>query len=139
MKTLIVYDSFFGNTEKIAQAMGSALGLQASSEVIRVSNLKPEQLKGVELLIVGSPTRGFRPSEGITAFLKSLPVGGLKGTKVAAFDTRMKLSFTKPFILGFFLDRMGYAGKRIADGLKNASGDLAATPEGLLDWFEYPV
>jgi flavodoxin len=132
MKTLIVYDSFFGNTEKIAQAMGSALGLQGGSEVIKVSSLKPDQLQGIDLLIVGSPTRGFRPSEGIMAFLKGLAVNSLKGTKVAAFDTRMKLSFSKPLIIGFFLDRAGYAAKPIADGLKKAGGVLAALPEGFL-------
>ena len=26
MKTLVVYDSFFGNTERVAQAVGEALG-----------------------------------------------------------------------------------------------------------------
>ena len=95
MKALIVYDSYFGNTEKIAQAMGGVLGLQEGSIVVKVSNLKPEQLKGVELLIVGSPTRGFRPSDGIKAFLKGLPVDSLKGIRVAAFDTRMKTSDIK--------------------------------------------
>ena len=26
MKALVIYDSFFGNTEKVAKAIGSALG-----------------------------------------------------------------------------------------------------------------
>jgi len=47
MKTLVVYDSFFGNTEKIAQAIGAALGLPPDVEVVRVSAVKPEQLAGL--------------------------------------------------------------------------------------------
>jgi len=35
--------------------------------------VKPEELTGLELLIVGSPTRGFRPTPAIAEFLKSIP------------------------------------------------------------------
>jgi flavodoxin len=92
MKALVVYDSFFGNTEQIAQAIGHALGSQEDVEILRVSNVKPEQLTGLKLLIVGSPTRGFRPTPAISNLLKSIPKNGLKGVKVAAFDTRFTVS-----------------------------------------------
>jgi flavodoxin I len=128
MKTLIVFDSFFGNTEKIAQAIAAALDLQEGA--VKVSNFKPDQLKNIELLIVGSPTRGFRPSEGIQAFLKSLPADRLKGIKVAAFDTRIKKEDIKQAILGFFVDKMGYAGKPITAGLVKKGGSLAAEAVG---------
>jgi len=65
MKALVVYDSFFGNTEKIAQTIGNALGAPADVEVLRVGNVKPEQLTGLGLLVVGSPTRAFRPTPAI--------------------------------------------------------------------------
>jgi flavodoxin len=38
MKVLIVYDSVFSNREKIAQAIGNALGSQEDVEILRVSN-----------------------------------------------------------------------------------------------------
>jgi flavodoxin len=41
MKALVVYDSVFGNTEQIAQAIGDALGSQEDVEILRVSNVKP--------------------------------------------------------------------------------------------------
>ncbi|GAI35143.1 unnamed protein product, partial [marine sediment metagenome] len=44
MKTLIVYDSVFGNTEQIAQAIGNSLGSKENVETLRVSDVKPEQL-----------------------------------------------------------------------------------------------
>lgn len=54
MKSMVVYDSVFGNTEQIAQAIGNVLGPRD----VRVSNVNPEQLTGLKLLIVGSPTQG---------------------------------------------------------------------------------
>ena len=69
MKALVIYDSVFGNTEKIALAVGEAVGAQ----VVKVDALQDGALAGVELLLVGSPTRAFRPTEGIQKFLKGLP------------------------------------------------------------------
>jgi flavodoxin I len=95
MKTLIIYDSFFGNTEQVAQAMGKALSSRDQVELCRVSDVKPEQLEGVKLLIVGSPTRGFRPTPAIVDLLKGIPANALQGVKVAAFDTRIATSDIK--------------------------------------------
>lgn len=47
MNVLIIYDSVFGNTEQIAQAIGNALGSQEDIEILRVSNVKPLQLTGL--------------------------------------------------------------------------------------------
>lgn len=43
MKAMVIYDSYFGNTEKIAKAIGHALGSQEEVEVLRVNYVKPEQ------------------------------------------------------------------------------------------------
>jgi flavodoxin len=131
MKALVIYDSVFGNTGKIAQAIGNALGSQEDVEIVRVSDVKPEQLTGLTLLIVGSPTRQFRPTGATTSFLKSIPKGGLKGVKVAAFDTRFTLSEIENVrILAFFVRIFGYAAKPIADRLEKKGGELVIPPEG---------
>jgi len=132
MKALVIYDSYFGNTERIAQAIGNALGSQEDVETLRVGNLKPEQLTGLELLIVGSPTRGFRPTAAITNLLRSIPTNGLSGVKVAAFDTRISIADMKPAILRFLAGLFGYAAKPISDRLRNKGGELALPPEGFL-------
>ena len=49
MKVLIVYDSSLGNAEGPAQTMGQALATKAQVKVLRVSNVKPEQLSGVDV------------------------------------------------------------------------------------------
>ena len=87
MNALIVYDSFFGNTEHIARAIGEALSEQMDVEVRKVGDVQPGQLKGLELLIVGAPTRAFRPSPDINNFLKSIPADSLQGIK-ATIKTR---------------------------------------------------
>jgi flavodoxin len=132
MKALVVYDSFFGNTEQIAQAIGNALGNQADVEIFRVSNVKPEQLTGLKLLIVGSPTRGFRPTPAISNLLKSILKNGLKGVKVAAFDTRFTMDEIESsvFILPILVNIFGYAAKPISDRLKKKGGELIVPPEG---------
>jgi len=131
MKALIVYDSVFGNTEQIAQAIGNALGSQEDVEILRVSNVKPEQLTGLKLLIVGSPTRQFRPTAAINNLLKGIPKNGLKGVKVAAFDTRFTMSaIEESRVLPFFVRLFGYAAKPISDRLKKKGGELIIPPEG---------
>jgi flavodoxin len=131
MKAMVVYDSGFGNTEQIAQAIGKALGSQEEVETVHVSAVKPGQLTGLGLLIVGSPTQKFRPTGAITNFLKGVPKNSLKGVKVAAFDTRFTLSvIEKTPILLFFVRIFGYAAKPIADRLVSKGGKLVIEPEG---------
>lgn len=128
MNVFIIYDSFFGNTERIAQAIGAAFGVP--EKVRRVSDVKLADLAGVQLLIVGSPTRAFRPSPATTAFLKSIPKGGLQGVKVAAFDTRADLRDVHSALLTAFVKLLGYAAEPIAGRLKKKGGQLVAAPEG---------
>jgi flavodoxin len=133
MKALVVYDSVFGNTEQIAQAIGNALGSHEDVEILRVSNAKPEQLTGLKLLIVGSPTQKFRPTAAINNLLKRVPKNGLKGVKIAAFDTRLTMSdIEKSPILSFFVRLFGYAAQPISDRLKKKGAELIIPPEGFL-------
>ncbi len=89
-------------------------------------------MKGVGLLVVGSPTRKFRPSEAVTAWLKGLPQDGAKGMSVAAFDTRVDLKDIKSPVFRFIVGRAGYAAPIIAKALAKAGGTAAAPPEGFL-------
>ena len=130
MKTLIVYDSFFGNTEKIAQAIGNSLSSKENVETLRVSEVKPEQLIGLELLIVGSPTRVFKPTKAIMYFLNRIPLNGLKGVKVAAFDTRISTANVSSRLLNILVKLFGYAAKPIAYKLEKKGGSLIIPPEG---------
>jgi flavodoxin len=132
MKAVLVYDSIFGNTEKIAKAIGHALETQGEVELMRVADAQPEQLHGVDLVIVGSPTRAFRPTPAIQQYLDGIPSAGLKGTRVAAFDTRIDVQLKSPLILKILAGIFGYAAKPIAEKLIKRGGVLATPSEGFI-------
>ena len=119
MKILVIYDSKYGNTKMIAQAIGGAAGAQ----VLLATEVEPDGLKGFDLLIIGSPTQGGWPMEGVHELLKTLPA--LEGINVAAFDTRTDTIWNK--LLPF-----GYAAPRIARYLERNGGNLLVPPEGFI-------
>ena len=118
MKTLVVYDSQYGNTEKIARVIGDTI---PGASVLHADDAGLSELEGAGLLIVGSPTHGGRPMGAVQTFLKKTPANALEGIKVASFDTRFASRFAKIF---------GYAAGRIATTLKKKGGSMAAEPEG---------
>jgi len=131
MKALVIYDSVFGNTGQIAQAIGGALGPPENVTTVQVGDVTSEQLSGLTHLVVGSPTRQFSPTGAITGLLKSIPKDGLAGAKVAAFDTRFtEDEINKVRILAFFVSIFGYAAEPIAKRLVKKGGELAVPPEG---------
>lgn len=133
MKALVVYDSAFGNTERVARAIGSALGELAAVETLHVTAVTPAHLTGLDLLVVGAPTQRFRPTTPIANLLRDLPRGSLRGVRVAAFDTRLaKSEIERIRILAFLVRIFGYAADTIAARLKRRGGDLVAPPEGFI-------
>ena len=104
MEALVVYESMWGNTREVAEAIGGAIGPDVP--VLDVA-LAPEHLPpGLELLVVGGPTHAFSMSRGSTrsdAVQKGAPPGHEKvgirewlaslppsvDLDVATFDTRV--------------------------------------------------
>lgn len=130
MNILVVYDSYFGNTEKVAYKIAETLG--ENVPVHRVSDVTPDMLEGLDILVLGSPTRAFKPSDATNAFLKKLPSEQLKGVKVAAFDTRMDIEKVGNPILKFMVGIFGYAAKPMADKLVKNGGVLVGEPVGFI-------
>jgi len=119
MKTLVVYDSVHGNTEKIAKAIGDAI--TGEVQVLRAGEVNSSELKTFDLLFVGGPTHGGRPTQAIRDLLDKVPGNALQGTNVAAFDTRLPARWVRIF---------GYAAPRIAGELKEEGGTLIGSAEG---------
>jgi flavodoxin len=130
MKCLILFDSYFGNTDKIARAVGSALAASLEVEVVRISELKADTLSGVDILIAGTPTRGFRASDAFKAYLKGMPSTQLKNMKVAAFDTRIALEDMDNKVGHFFIKIFGYAAGPLTEQLKAKGGKVIVPGEG---------
>lgn len=128
MKALVVYDSAYGNTKTIAEAIGRGLGEDA--RVVQVGYVKPDELADYELLIVGSPTQAGRATPVIKQFIEGIPSANLKSNAgVAAFDTRIPAG-QQGRVLRLFMAMLGYAAPRIARGLEKKGGRLVARPEG---------
>lgn len=131
MTILIVYDSLYGNTAKVAQAIAGALTPVATVRVLRVGEANVTALESVDLLIVGSPTQGGRATPAIQEFINKIPAGGLKNVRVIAFDTRISAE-DKGIGLRFLMRLLGYAAGRIANRLQAKGGSLAVPPAGFI-------
>ena len=132
MNILVVYDSLYGNTEKIALSIAEVYAEQ-QVRCMPVKGFSASDLTAVNLLVAGSPTHGGRPSQGMKDFLNSLPAGSLKNTQAAAFDTGIPVEVKKGFVR-FVIRFFGYASKHIANALKkNGAAVLAAETFFVLD------
>ena len=132
MTSLVVFESFFGNTEVVARAVAEALEAGGEALALRVSELEKHHLDGVQLLVVGSATRAFRPSPGTQAWLKALPPGKLDGVRVAAFDTRVDVAKVGNRFLTFMVRLFGYAAEPIEKALVRAGGEKAGPAAGFI-------
>lgn len=108
MKVLVMYESMFGNSERIAHAVAEGLGESLEVVVHDVTTAHPGEIPGdVDLLVVGGPTHALsmsRPgtredairqgagqglaSRGLREWVEGLR-GDLDGLPFAAFDTRV--------------------------------------------------
>lgn len=107
MKALVVYESLFGNTRLVAEAVADELGRRMTVELLPVAEAPAAIHELIDLIVVGGPTHAFsmsRPSTradavrqgaseplsevGIREWLQQLPAGP-HSESVATFDTRV--------------------------------------------------
>ena len=119
MKSLVIYDSRFGNTRQLADAIAARLRREGSVDVVECTQALPSSFEGIDLLVVGGPTHGHRDSEHVRELTDRLPKHSLDGISAAAFDTR----FDKPRWL------TGSAAGRIDRHLHRAGATMVAEPE----------
>ena len=146
MRAVIVYESMYGNTHLVADAVGTGLGAAFEVSVIPVSHADPAVLADADLVVVGGPTHVHGMSRAATrkaaveaankpaSPLKvepDAPGPGLRDwfgslgqypVKAAAFDTRMH----GPAAL------TGRASKGVARLLRAHGFDVVAEPESFL-------
>ena len=118
MKSIVVYESYWGNTASVARAIAEGLG--EGAKAMSTADAKADALAGVDLIVAGSPIVAFSlPSEktrndmaakpdkkapsppdlshpSIRTWLVALPQAGASGggaaVRAAAFETGFKLS-----------------------------------------------
>jgi len=121
MKTMIVYDSLYGNTETIARTIAQAL--PGDVPVVRAGQANPAELETADLLIIGAPTHGSLPSETAQGLIQRIGSPARDGARLATFDTRLSWGFLK---------RYGFAASKMADPLVEKGWTLAVAPEGFV-------
>jgi flavodoxin len=119
MKALVVYDSTYSNTEKIAKAIGTAL--KGDVKILRAAEANTADFASFDLLVIGSPTYGGRPMPSIVTLVNNISESAIKGKNVAVFDTRIPSKMVKLF---------GFAADRIAKNLKEKGANLIVPAEG---------
>jgi flavodoxin len=127
---VIVFDSVFGNTQKIAEAIRDGfVDLKAACRIVHAEEAGQKALEGADLILFGSPTRAFRPMPTVLKVLhdKTVP---LEQRKVAVFDTRSALTGIKSKLLKFMVEKLGYAAPVMVQKLVSRHAILIREPEG---------
>jgi len=146
MRVVVVYESMYGNTHAIAEAIRHGIGPAHSVAVVPVEDADEDLVEGADLVVVGGPTHAHGMSRETTrraaadaADKKDSTVtldpsaegAGLRdwftalgrvNAEGAAFDTRLDA----PAVL------TGRASKRIGRQLRKHGFDLVADPESFL-------
>lgn len=91
MNALVLYDSRYGNTERVAEAIALALQEAMPTRLTAVEEVGDcaEALRDVDLLVVGGPTHRHGISDTLRDALSCLSDRALDGIRVAVFDTRV--------------------------------------------------
>jgi len=143
MQAVVVYESMYGNTHVVADAIGRGIGAFAEVKVVPITDATTHVVASADLLVVGGPTHAHgmsrvstrksavnasrRPAAslaldpesqgpGVRAWLTSLPP---VKAKAVAFDTR----FAGPAAA------TGRASRGITRGLRRRGFEVVAKPE----------
>jgi flavodoxin len=121
VKALVVYDSVAGNTEKIARAIAEGLG--GGAKAVRSGAPEARELDRIDLLVVGSPTYGGRPTEPMRNYLAGITQAAAKRLTVATFDTRMGAKWVRIF---------NFAAARMAKSFGDLGSTVTSEPRGFI-------
>lgn len=120
MRTLVVYFTKFGNTQKVAEAIAESMQTKGAARLLSADKLTSADLEDVDLVIMGTPTHKMNLPEAVRPVFERLPRRILRGTPFATFDTSYKMSA----ILSRFT-----AAKRLSQKLKKLGGRRIVPPE----------
>lgn len=133
MKVLVVYDSIFGNTEMVAGNIKTAFEKNGDDVLIsQVKGAHKHILQDIDLIVIGSPTRAFKPTKDIVNFIKSLDKDISGKTKFAVFDTRMDVKNIDNKLLTVMVNGFGYANDTMIKLIKKQGGQLIGESRGFI-------
>ena len=144
MRALVIYESMYGHTKTIAEAIGGGLwGTGAQVRTARVAEVRPDDLRRLDLLVLGAPTHGsglsrratrraaehaarkwgsglrIQPGATGAGMREWLSRADFQGLRVACFDTRLPSPRAT-----------GSAAHAMARRARTSGGILVAPPKG---------
>lgn len=129
MKITIIYDSTYGNTKVLADAMAAALKKRHTVRCMRVGDAQVRDCMGSDVVVFGSPTQGGQPTKAFLEFFQSMSDHALDSVSVACFDTRFREKDLN-FFLQLLLKTIGYAAPKMGAYATMKGATLAGKPEG---------
>jgi len=127
MKALIVYDTKYGNTQKVAELIGEGYKSIADNETVieNVSEIDLHQKENYDLIIIGSPNHVGSYTGKIKKFIKGLRDSNIQGSSYAVFDTYLGKDFEKA------TKKMEKLVEKILPNLKRLSSGLSIKVGGM--------
>lgn len=93
-KVLILYDSLFGNSKKVAISLSR--GLEEGGILVDCSSIREFEVKKItsyHVIGLGGPTHNRNMSKPMKAFLSKIRSFSLVGKKAFAFETKLDVPF----------------------------------------------
>ena len=59
MKALVIYESMYGNTRRVAQVVAAALGALPEVRLVHADDALAEDVAGADLVVIGAPTHAW--------------------------------------------------------------------------------
>ena len=91
-KFIIVFSSWFGNTRKVAEAIGRAVSQNEENQVLvkEIKEVDPKEVLDYDVILIGSPNHMGGPTRSAKKFIDELGKLDLKGKRGAVFDTYVR-------------------------------------------------
>lgn len=125
MKISVIYDSKFGNTQKVAETIKEVVEKKYEVKVIHVTDAKIKDIENADMVIIGSPTHRGNVSEATKVLLNMIPKDSLKGKPFAVFDTSVA-SYGQNIFMKGFIKFFGYAAPKMANILKKRGAKIGS-------------
>jgi flavodoxin len=122
MRSVVIYDSQYGNTRLLAEAIAAELAAVGTVDIENARNEDVTLPPDLTLLVVGGPTQVHGVSPPLRGQLDTIARHRLDGVQAAAFDTRGR----GPRFL------TGAASVGIAKRLEQKGAQLVLEPESFL-------
>jgi flavodoxin len=91
MKGVVVYDSVYGNTKMVAEAIAEQIRAEGhEAELVGLREGGKKEVSG-DFLFIGSPTRMGKMTRRSSKFVKKMDHEMWKGKPIVAFDTILTL------------------------------------------------